>query len=94
MTSAAINSVVITSLRMKGSEPFNLIVVGRHFDKYERRNGEWRFAHRSLCVDWVQVFPAGNASIDVVGAVQRGKMGKDDPFYSRLDLLPAALKRA
>jgi hypothetical protein len=83
-----------TYLRIKGAEPFNLIVIGRHFDKYERREGRWAFVHRSLCVDWVQVFPAGNATIDVVGAVQRGTSGNDDPLYSRLDLIPAVLKRA
>lgn len=77
-----------TYLRIKADKPFNLLVIARHFDKYERRCDQWRFINRSLCVDWFQLFPPGESNIGLVGAIQRGRMGKDDPVYSRLQLLP------
>ncbi|QIB66835.1 nuclear transport factor 2 family protein [Kineobactrum salinum] len=82
----------ITYLCLKGSPPQNVMVVGRHFDKYERREGVWGFTHRALCVDWVQLMPRVDAEFDLTGAVEPGKMGPDDPFYSRLELLPGTVK--
>ena len=75
-------------LRLKGAKPTNMIVIGRHFDKYERRNGVWKFVHRSLCVDWVKKFEPDASGLNLLNAIVPGRMGPDDPFYSRLRLLP------
>lgn len=81
-------------LRMKGPEPYNVIVISRHFDTYERRDGVWRFTHRALCVDWQQSFPPVVGGLDVTSASQGGAMGPADPVYSRLPGLVAELRRA
>lgn len=82
----------ITYLRFKGDPSQNMMVVGRHFDRYERRDGAWKFIHRSLCVDWVQMFAPGAGGFDAADAADTGKRGLDDPFYSKLKLLPRTFK--
>ena len=32
-----------------------IIVGGRYLDQYERRDGVWKFTHRSLAMDWCNV---------------------------------------
>jgi hypothetical protein len=29
-----------------------MVAAGRYLDRFERRAGEWRFAHRQACYDW------------------------------------------
>ena len=29
-----------------------MIAAGRYLDRFERRDGQWRFAHRQACYDW------------------------------------------
>lgn len=41
--------------------PVDLTICGRYIDRYERRNGEWRFAHRSEVNDWARKEPAADA---------------------------------
>lgn len=36
-------------------------VSGRYVDRYERRAGAWKIAHRSEVVDWLRSEPAGDA---------------------------------
>lgn len=36
----------------------DLFVAGRYVDRYERRQGTWKIAHRSELVDWVRTEPA------------------------------------
>lgn len=79
-----------TFLSLKGDSPLNVMVVGRHFDRYERRDGAWKFVHRALCVDWVQQFQVPVGGLDLAAGVDLGRMGPDDPFYTRLKLLPKA----
>lgn len=35
-------------------------VAGRYIDRYERRAGAWKIAHRSELVDWLRSEPAGD----------------------------------
>ncbi|MGY0610788.1 nuclear transport factor 2 family protein [Luteimonas sp. A501] len=79
-----------TFLSLKGDAPLNVMVVGRHFDRYERRDGVWKFMQRALCVDWVQQFQVQAGGLDLAAGADLGRMGADDPFYSRLTLLPKA----
>ncbi len=32
-----------------------MLVGGRYFDKYERRDGAWKFLHRAIVTDWANV---------------------------------------
>ena len=38
-------------------------VSGRYIDRYERRAGIWKIAHRSELVDWLRNEPAGDATL-------------------------------
>lgn len=82
-----------TFLSLKGEAAVNVMVVGRHFDRYERRDGVWKFVHRSLCVDWVQQFQVPAGALDLAAGADLGRMGPDDPFYTRLQLLPGVLRK-
>src|SRR3546814_4212934 len=35
---------------------FDVLIGGRYFDKYEKRDGVWKFSHRSIVADWA--YPA------------------------------------
>lgn len=41
-------------------EAKDLFVAGRYVDRYERRGGAWKIAHRSELVDWVRTEPAAD----------------------------------
>ncbi len=62
------------------------ILVGRYLDRYERRDGRWRIAHRKLVVDWNHSQP-GSAEWEegMYGELRaRGVRGKEDPVYTFL----------
>ena len=67
---------------------------GRYLDRYERREGEWRIAHRQFVLDWVESGqpmekPSEGASDEDLLA--RGKMSSEDASYS---MMPQEPRRA
>ena len=48
--------------RVAGADgaPLDFWVSGRYIDRYERREGAWKIAHRSELVDWLRSEPAGD----------------------------------
>jgi SnoaL-like domain len=64
----------------------NWIAGGRYIDRLERRNGAWRIALRTNCIEWSGLVPtmpipfADVADIHGNGAPSRSK---DDPTYQR-----------
>ncbi len=54
----------------------DLFVAGRYVDRYERRDGAWKFAFRSELVDWVRLDPATGEGM-MPGAIW-GARGADD----------------
>ena len=79
-------------LRMKGSPPHNVITVSRHFDRYRRENGVWKFSFRAICVDWSQPFAPIEGGFDMISAFQTGRPGEDDPVYRHVPNLVRALR--
>ena len=80
-------------LALKGDgQPFNMIVVSRHFDQYRRVDGRWLFSCRSFCVDWVQQFAPGSGSLDIVAASPMGSMGPQDHVYQKVSKLIAQVR--
>lgn len=54
----------------------DLFVAGRYVDRYERRDGTWKFAFRSELVDWVRLDPTTGEGM-MPGAIW-GARGADD----------------
>ena len=46
---------------VENDEEKDLWVSGRYVDRYERRAGSWKIAHRSELVDWARTEPAADA---------------------------------
>ena len=64
-----------------------IIIGGRYLDRYERRDGIWRFIHRSLACDWCDVRAVNVKAYEQFAAgAPRGRTDKDDPSYKLLML--------
>jgi hypothetical protein len=62
----------------------DIVVAGRYLDRFERRDGHWRIAHRQFVMDWNQNL-ASTAQWDgpLYGALDvRGTNDRADPSYS------------
>lgn len=78
--------------RTSGAERQEIIIYGRYLDRYERRDGIWKFSHRQLVFDAGTMQPVNEDGFAAAGGDgQHGKPGRDDPSYT-LDML-AALAR-
>jgi ketosteroid isomerase-like protein len=64
---------------LKGGEK-RLMTSGRTFDRFERRDGEWRFSHRVIAPEMVKIMPLDEIS---AGGVV-GERGANDPSYAVL----------
>ncbi len=49
----------------EAGEAKDLFIAGRYVDRYERRAGVWKIAHRSELVDWLRTEPAADALLRV-----------------------------
>lgn len=58
----------------------DLTIAGRYLDRYERRNGIWKFAYRSEIVDWSRTMPTRDSYFEQAqGCLRGGRM--DDAVY-------------
>lgn len=60
-------------------ESYSAVIAGRYIDRFERRGGEWRIAHRQGVYDWREYRPIGEASLDSVPEAARGFHDDRDP---------------
>ena len=67
---------------------------GRYCDRYEQRDGVWRFAHRSLVLDHAETTPAAPLGEIGTSGVGLGAAGTSDPVYDRLPLFGADRARS
>lgn len=74
-------------LTQDGTRQF--VAWGRYADRYERREGVWRFARRAFILDHVEDLPAAAGDDFGSAGVDRGCAGADDPVYARLPLFGA-----
>jgi hypothetical protein len=56
----------------------DLFISGRYVDRYERRDGVWKIAHRSELVDWARTEPAADAWLKASPEVLVGRRGDQD----------------
>lgn len=69
--------------------PFDLLIGGRYLDQYEKRDGVWKFSHRAVLADWVNVHNPSIVDLDspLVQGSLLGQPNLDDPSYAMLSLL-------
>ncbi|MBA6413780.1 nuclear transport factor 2 family protein [Parahaliea sp. F7430] len=62
----------------------DLIVGGRYLDKYEKREGVWKFSHRAGLADWTHIQDPSSVDFShpLVSGALVGQAGLDDPSYS------------
>jgi len=66
------------------TEPFDLLIGGRYLDKYEKRDGIWKFSHRAVLADWVNVHNPSIVDLHnpIIEGSKLGSSGLDDPSYA------------
>ncbi len=71
------------------AEPMDLLIGGRYFDKYQKRNGVWKFAHRSVVADWATTSQPSLVDLGhpILEGAYIGKPGPADPSYGFFRLL-------
>lgn len=63
---------------------FDLLIGGRYFDKYAKRDGVWKFLHRSVVADWTNVADPSVVDLKhpVLEGAHIGTPGTRDPSYA------------
>lgn len=64
-------------------EERDLFISGRYVDRYERRDGTWKFAFRSEVNDWARNDPATDDYFAATPDSLRGARKPDDAIYQR-----------
>ena len=60
------------------------LVGGRYLDRFEQRDGQWRFLDKLFVIDWNITQPhSGVWNSGIGGAAARGCFGHQDPSYNR-----------
>ncbi len=72
----------------ESGQDVEIIIGGRYLDRYERRDGIWRFAHRKIVMDWNQIQPSTcQWDSPLVAGTPVGARCSEDPARSFFDLL-------
>jgi hypothetical protein len=84
---AAVESYAIAyhGLEIDG-EPQDELVGGRYLDRFERRDGVWKIAHRRCVFDWSRIAP-GTARFHerLPGTFTLGARGRADALYALIE---------
>jgi hypothetical protein len=73
--------------RTRQPESNEIIVAGRYLDRYERRSGVWKIAHRSLVWDWGDIGPMKAEALQLVRERGEGGGQSSDASFAALPLL-------
>jgi hypothetical protein len=75
-----------------GDGETEIVVGGRYLDKYEKRDGTWKFITRCIVTDWAHVNDP--SAVDVSHPITRdtpqGRPGPDDPSHEFFSLLTSS----
>jgi len=72
----------------------DLLTGGRYLDKYEKRDGLWRFSHRKIAQDWNALAPTQSTfDAEHSDPKNRGTNTADDPSHAFFELLPVRKSR-
>lgn len=66
----------------------DLLIGGRYLDQYEKRDGIWKFKHRSVLADWVNVQEPSLVDLEspLIKGSLIGKPDATDPSYQQFTL--------
>ena len=64
--------------------PIDLLIGGRYFDRYEKRDGVWKYIERAVVADWATVNDPSTVVLDhpLLEGSHIGQPGEDDPSYA------------
>lgn len=67
----------------------DLLIGGRYFDKYEKRDGQWKFSYKAVVADWATVDTPSRVKLDhpMLAGSYFGKPGEQDPSYDVFKLI-------
>jgi hypothetical protein len=85
----ACGEVVARAWHLTACGTRQFVAWGRYADRYERRDGIWRFAHRAFILDHAEDLPAPVGDDFGSTGVATGRAGRDDPIYAWLPLFTA-----
>ncbi len=62
----------------------DLMIGGRYLDRYERRDGVWKFSERAVVADWATLDQPSRVVLDhpMIEGSHIGRAGPDDPSYT------------
>ena len=59
------------------------LFAGRYVDRFERRDGEWRIARRTVVHDWSRQLPTAPESLGLpLAGFAQGRRDRTDPVYA------------
>ena len=61
----------------------DFIIIGRYIDRYEKRNGVWKIAHRTELVDLDRMVPSNGEWTKATPEAPRGAAAPNDLSYKR-----------
>jgi len=72
----------------EGERSFDMLIGGRYFDRYEKRDGVWKFSYRSIVADWAYPQDPSAVRMDhpMLNGAYIGKPGPVDPSYGFFSL--------
>ncbi|KRO33933.1 MAG: hypothetical protein ABS11_01450 [SAR86 cluster bacterium BACL1 MAG-120828-bin5] len=71
---------------LSDSGPFDVLIGGRYFDRYEKREGVWKFLSRAVDADWAYVKDPSQVNLThpMVEGANLGTSDHTDPSYKYL----------
>jgi hypothetical protein len=82
---------IATHTFIAGDRDVEVLIGGRYLDKYEKRDGTWKFIERTIVTDWARVNDPSlvDLSHPITRDTLKGSPDADDPSYRLLSLLSA-----
>ncbi|MDT0575370.1 nuclear transport factor 2 family protein [Croceicoccus sp. F390] len=68
---------------------YDVLVGGRFFDRYSKRDGVWKYQHHAIVADWSFVNEPSHVTLShpFLAGAHIGRPGPDDPSYRFFKLL-------
>lgn len=80
--SIANSEAYVYVIHQLAGDDFEDHIVGRYLDRFEKRNGDWRIAHRLLTLEWSRRQPVATSPWDPLKAFVRGRTTMEDSVYT------------